>query len=106
MSPNEKKFTFLWLHVVKGTTDLICEHKFHPSRKWRFDFAHPTTGSAARSSSKSARSSSRAGWCRPFGWCSKTGSLLPGRSEHRLSPHPHPHPHRLNRNRTTCRSKP
>jgi very-short-patch-repair endonuclease len=46
MSPHEKRFTFLWLHVVKGTTDLICEHKFHPSRKWRFDFAHLTTKTA------------------------------------------------------------
>jgi very-short-patch-repair endonuclease len=46
MSPLEKKFTFLWVHVVKGTTDLICEHKFHPSRKWRFDFAHTPTKTA------------------------------------------------------------
>lgn len=46
MSPNEKKFTFLWLHVVKGTTDLLVEHKFHPSRKWRFDFAHKPTKTA------------------------------------------------------------
>ncbi len=43
ISPLEKKFIFLWVHVVKGTTDLVMEHKFHPKRKWRFDFAHKPT---------------------------------------------------------------
>lgn len=36
----EKKFTFIWIHAIKGPTDVVVEHKFHPSRKWKFDFAH------------------------------------------------------------------
>lgn len=43
MSPLEKKFSLLWVHGVKGTGDLLVEHKFHPSRRWRFDFAHLPT---------------------------------------------------------------
>lgn len=46
MSPLEKKFTFLWIHGIKGPTDVVVEHKFHPSRKWKFDFAHPPTKTA------------------------------------------------------------
>jgi very-short-patch-repair endonuclease len=43
MSPLERKFTLLWVHAIKGSTEMVVEHKFHPSRKWRFDFAHPPT---------------------------------------------------------------
>lgn len=43
MSPLEKKFTLLWVHAIKGSTEVVVEHKFHPSRKWKFDFAHVTT---------------------------------------------------------------
>jgi very-short-patch-repair endonuclease len=43
MSELEKKFIWYWVHVIKGTGDLTLEHKFHPSRKWRFDFAHIPT---------------------------------------------------------------
>ena len=46
MSHLEKKFTWLWVHVIKGPTDVTLEHKFHPSRKWRFDFAHIPTKTA------------------------------------------------------------
>jgi len=43
MSPLEKKFVFLWVHVIKGQTDLTLEHKFNPARRWKFDFAHIPT---------------------------------------------------------------
>lgn len=43
MSPLENRFVFIWVHAVKGTGDLTIEHQFHPSRKWRFDFAHLPT---------------------------------------------------------------
>lgn len=46
MSSLEKKFTLLWVHVIKGPTDVTPEHKFHPSRRWRFDFAHIPTKTA------------------------------------------------------------
>lgn len=39
----EKRFTLLWVHGIKGPTDITVEHKFHPSRKWKFDFAHMPT---------------------------------------------------------------
>lgn len=42
----EKKFTWLWVHAIKGPTDISVEHKFHPSRKWKFDFAHIPTRTA------------------------------------------------------------
>jgi very-short-patch-repair endonuclease len=34
----EKKFSILW-GAIHGQ-ELIEEHKFHDTRKWRFDFAH------------------------------------------------------------------
>jgi very-short-patch-repair endonuclease len=43
VSPLEKKFTLLWVHGIKGTTEVVVEHKFHPVRHWRFDFAHVAT---------------------------------------------------------------
>lgn len=39
----ERKFTFLWVHAIKGPTDVTVEHKFHPARRWKFDFAHIPT---------------------------------------------------------------
>src|SRR5258708_7052655 len=45
-SPLEKKFVWLWVHAIKGPTDVTVEHHFHPSRKWRFDFAHIPTKTA------------------------------------------------------------
>ncbi len=39
----ERKFALLWLHGIRGSTELVCEHQFYPGRKWRFDFAHPQT---------------------------------------------------------------
>ena len=45
-SPLEKKFCWLWVHVIKGPTDVSLEHRFCPSRKWRFDFAHVPTRTA------------------------------------------------------------
>jgi hypothetical protein len=46
VSDLEKKFTWLWVHVIKGPTDVTIEHRFNPSRKWRFDFAHIPTKTA------------------------------------------------------------
>lgn len=43
MSPLEKKFTWLWVHVVKGPTDVVLQHKFCSTRRWQFDFAHVPT---------------------------------------------------------------
>ena len=37
MSALEKKFLVLW--QVAGGPELVAEHTFHPTRKWRFDFA-------------------------------------------------------------------
>lgn len=37
-SPLEKRFLWGW-KVIHGP-ELVCEFQFHPSRKWRFDFAH------------------------------------------------------------------
>lgn len=34
----EKRFALYW-RAVNGAP-LVTEHKFHPSRRWRFDFAH------------------------------------------------------------------
>ena len=38
MSTLERKFMLLWTDM--GGPDLAMEHKFHPERRWRFDFAH------------------------------------------------------------------
>jgi very-short-patch-repair endonuclease len=37
-SPLERKFKLYWLAVCGPV--LAEEHRFHPERKWRFDFAH------------------------------------------------------------------
>jgi very-short-patch-repair endonuclease len=34
----EKKFRLLW-GTINGP-ELVQEHRFHPVRKWRYDFAH------------------------------------------------------------------
>jgi very-short-patch-repair endonuclease len=34
----ENKFRLLWLTISK--TELVEEHRFHDTRKWRLDFAH------------------------------------------------------------------
>ncbi len=39
MSKPEQKFLFFW-KALQGPS-LVPEHKFHPTRKWRFDFAYP-----------------------------------------------------------------
>lgn len=38
-SKHEDKFTRLWT-LLRGPK-LVPEHRFHPVRKWRFDFAYP-----------------------------------------------------------------
>ncbi|MGN6555625.1 MAG: hypothetical protein ACTHLW_18105 [Verrucomicrobiota bacterium] len=42
-SPLERKFALLWVHAIKGPTDVLTEHRFHPTRRWKFDYAHPPT---------------------------------------------------------------
>lgn len=44
---HESKFKMLWI-AREGTSvvPLVREHKFHPDRKWRFDFAHVATKTA------------------------------------------------------------
>ena len=37
MSALAAKFVLLW--KVAGGPELVAEHTFHPTRKWRFDFA-------------------------------------------------------------------
>ena len=37
----EKKFALYW-RAIRGP-QLVAEHRFHPTRKWRFDFAHPAS---------------------------------------------------------------
>lgn len=37
-SPMEEKFLALWNRL--DAPILVSEHRFHPKRKWRFDFAH------------------------------------------------------------------
>jgi very-short-patch-repair endonuclease len=37
-SPLEKRFSLYW-RAVNGAP-LVAEHRFHPTRRWRFDFAH------------------------------------------------------------------
>ena len=39
----EQKFALLWVRVLKGPTDVDAQHKFHPNRRWRFDYAHVPT---------------------------------------------------------------
>ena len=40
----ESKFALLW-RALNGPK-LEAEYKFHPDRRWRFDFAHPETRTA------------------------------------------------------------
>lgn len=41
-SQAERYFEIAWaLNPLKGA-DLVREHPFHPTRKWRFDFAFPS----------------------------------------------------------------
>jgi len=35
--------TFVNLWQMLGGPELVAEHRFHPSRRWRFDFAHLQT---------------------------------------------------------------
>lgn len=35
----EKRFALYWYAL--GGAPLVPEHKWHPTRRWRFDFAHP-----------------------------------------------------------------
>lgn len=44
MTAPERKFLRFWT-LLKGPT-LEQEHKFHPTRRWRFDFAHVITKAA------------------------------------------------------------
>lgn len=37
-SKASKKFEFMW-RVIHGQ-ELVAEYKFHPTRKWRFDYFH------------------------------------------------------------------
>lgn len=37
----ERRFETLW--YIIGGPELISEYRFHPKRRWRFDFAHPET---------------------------------------------------------------
>jgi very-short-patch-repair endonuclease len=40
-SKHELNFLLLW-RAMRGPT-LEAEYRFHPTRKWRFDYAHPQT---------------------------------------------------------------
>lgn len=35
----EAKFALYWQSL--NSPKLVTEHRFHPTRRWRFDFAHP-----------------------------------------------------------------
>lgn len=39
VSDGEAAFLYYW-RVLEGPDGLIPEHFFHPTRRWRFDFAH------------------------------------------------------------------
>lgn len=44
---HESRFLMLWkARNMVPRIELVREHKFHPSRKWRFDFAHLATKTA------------------------------------------------------------
>jgi very-short-patch-repair endonuclease len=38
----EDKFLVAWNECGFQGSDICCEHRFHPTRKWRFDFAWPS----------------------------------------------------------------
>jgi very-short-patch-repair endonuclease len=41
-SAAEDAFATAWEQVAPSGHDLAREHQFHPTRKWRFDFAFPS----------------------------------------------------------------
>jgi very-short-patch-repair endonuclease len=43
MSPGERAFLMTWnlRGLPAGEWHMLCEHRFHPVREWRFDFAFP-----------------------------------------------------------------
>jgi len=45
VSSNLESLWELFWRAVNGPK-LVREHRFHPSRRWRFDFAHPETKTA------------------------------------------------------------
>lgn len=42
MSQAERNFYLAWRMAPLPGADLVAEHVFHPTRKWRFDFAFPS----------------------------------------------------------------
>lgn len=44
MSNAERAFAHYW-RVFDGP-ELVAEHRWHPKRRWRFDFAHPESRTA------------------------------------------------------------
>lgn len=42
MSQAERYFEIAWSKSPVPGADLVREHRFHPTRKWRFDFAFPS----------------------------------------------------------------
>lgn len=40
MSNLEAAFAFYW-HLLTGEGEPVRQHRFHPDRRWRFDFAWP-----------------------------------------------------------------
>ena len=45
-SPLERSFETYWIQCTNGLTLPIAEFTFHPTRKWKFDFAFPDCGVA------------------------------------------------------------
>jgi len=37
----ERRFSLIWTKACTGAPKMIPEFKFHPKRRWRFDFANP-----------------------------------------------------------------
>lgn len=42
MSQAERNFYLAWRMAPLPGADLVAEYVFHPTRKWRFDFAFPS----------------------------------------------------------------
>lgn len=42
LSEAERYFEMAWRQSPVPGADLVREHRFHPTRKWRFDFAFPS----------------------------------------------------------------
>lgn len=38
----EESFWQAWLAVMPDGADMVREYQFHPTRRWRFDFASPS----------------------------------------------------------------